>query len=151
MIFLVIFIVGESISVRRVTGQLECRILAFLSNFKPASKTLYFSRVSISFFIGVSCLINFNFILMPPVTWHCEDERDITYTICYHSSLSCIVWPSTLTEHPLNWVVLAHVLPCMGSVSCACVGAYACRGTSASLAVWPFKINVHNYNLVQVT
>jgi len=49
MIFLVIFIAGESISVRRVTGKLECHILAFLSNFKPASKTLYFSRVSISF------------------------------------------------------------------------------------------------------
>lgn len=35
---------GESLSVRRVTGKLECHILAFLSNFKPASKTLYFSR-----------------------------------------------------------------------------------------------------------
>jgi len=52
MIFLVTFIAGESTSVRRMTGQLECRILAFLSNFKPASKTLYFSRVSISFFIS---------------------------------------------------------------------------------------------------
>jgi len=56
MIFLVIFIAGESISVRRVTGQLECRILAFLSNLKPSSKTLYFSRVSISFFVRVFCL-----------------------------------------------------------------------------------------------
>ncbi|PNF19507.1 6-phosphofructo-2-kinase/fructose-2,6-bisphosphatase [Cryptotermes secundus] len=35
---------GETISVRRVAGQIEGRILAFLSNFKPAPKTLYFSR-----------------------------------------------------------------------------------------------------------
>ncbi|PSN42982.1 hypothetical protein C0J52_13210 [Blattella germanica] len=35
---------GENISTRRVTGQLETRILGFLSNFKPAPKTLYFSR-----------------------------------------------------------------------------------------------------------
>jgi hypothetical protein len=46
---------------------------------------------------------------------------------------------------------VSPVLPCMGSVSCACVGAYACRSTSASLAVWPFKINAHTYNLAQVT
>lgn len=35
---------GETISVRHVTGQLEGRILGFLSNCKPAPKTLYFSR-----------------------------------------------------------------------------------------------------------
>jgi hypothetical protein len=40
-------VLGETISVRRVTGQLEGRILAFLSNFKATPKTLYFSRVGI--------------------------------------------------------------------------------------------------------
>lgn len=35
---------GESISTHRVTGHLEGKVLSFLSSFKPAPKTLYFSR-----------------------------------------------------------------------------------------------------------
>lgn len=35
---------GENVLARRVTGQVECRVLTFVSNFKPAPKTLYFSR-----------------------------------------------------------------------------------------------------------
>jgi len=69
-------------------------------------------RKIISLFISISCLINFNFILIQLVTWYCEDERDITCTICYHSSLSCIVWPSTLTEHQMDCVVLELPVYC---------------------------------------
>jgi hypothetical protein len=65
--------------------------------------------------------------------------------------MHCMAIYTDWTPTGLGSVRTALVLPCMGSVSCACVSAYACRGTSASSAVWPFKINVHNYNLAQVT
>lgn len=37
---------GEKITTHRITGHLEAKILTFLTNFKPCSKTFYFSRVS---------------------------------------------------------------------------------------------------------
>ncbi|XP_049950309.1 6-phosphofructo-2-kinase/fructose-2,6-bisphosphatase-like [Schistocerca serialis cubense] len=35
---------GESIATHKVTGHLEAKVLMFLSNFRPAPKTFYFSR-----------------------------------------------------------------------------------------------------------
>ena len=48
--FIKVFNGGENISINKISGQLQCKILYYISNFRAQPRTLYFSRVRVYLF-----------------------------------------------------------------------------------------------------
>lgn len=47
LMFFFLLIIGENLTVHRINGPYQGKILSFLASYRPQQKTLYFSRVSL--------------------------------------------------------------------------------------------------------
>lgn len=79
------FYLGESLTVHRLNSPMQSEVLAFVSNFKPVSKTIYISRVSIFYYN--------NFRSFPDLIWfdilkHGESENNVLGRIGGDADLS---------------------------------------------------------------